>query len=237
MRIGIFDSGIGGLNVLKELVKKYPNNHYIYYGDTKNVPYGNKSLKELLELSSNIIDYLILKDVDMIIIACGTISSNCYKILKDKYDIKLYDIISPTISYINESNYQNIGLIATNRTIESKIFINNSSKIVLDKSTPSFVQMIENNKVEIKNIKDSLSIFKGKIDALILGCTHYPCLEKKIGDYLNVPLIDMGKCLSEKIKLENKNELKIEMYFSLMNNIIKKNIDRIIPYPYVFLNK
>ena len=84
MRIGVFDSGIGGLTVLKTLIKKYPNNEYIYYGDTKNLPYGNKSIEELKELSSNIIEFLLKKEVDIIVIACGTISSNLSRNIPSK---------------------------------------------------------------------------------------------------------------------------------------------------------
>ena len=76
MKIGVFDSGIGGLTVLKRLIDKYPNNEYIYYGDTKNIPYGDKSIEELKVLASNIVEFLISKNVDMIVIACGTVSSN-----------------------------------------------------------------------------------------------------------------------------------------------------------------
>ena len=128
MRVGVFDSGIGGLTVLKNIYKHYPNNEYIYFGDTLNLPYGNKTKEELNNLSSLDIEFLLSKKVDMIIIACGTISSNCIDYLKNKYNIPIYDIISPTINYLNNSNYQNIGVIATNATINSHIFKNNVNK-------------------------------------------------------------------------------------------------------------
>ena len=83
MKIGVFDSGIGGLTVLKRLIDKYPNNEYIYYGDTKNIPYGDKSIEELKVLASNIVEFLISKNVDMIVIACGTVSSNLSDYLKE----------------------------------------------------------------------------------------------------------------------------------------------------------
>ena len=104
MRVGIFDSGIGGLTVLKTFIDKYPNNEYIYYGDTFNLPYGNKTKKELLKLSDKDVSFLINKNIDIIIIACGTVSSNCLDYLKDKYNIPIYDIISPTLEYLN-NNY------------------------------------------------------------------------------------------------------------------------------------
>ena len=120
MKIGIFDSGIGGLTVLAELIKKYPNNKYYYFGDNINAPYGTKSKEELLKLSNKIINFLNKKDVDLIIVACGTISSNVFDKLPK--DIKIYDVISPTIDYINNSNYETIGLIGTKMTIKSKTF-------------------------------------------------------------------------------------------------------------------
>ena len=107
MRIGLFDSGVGGLTVLKTLINKYPNNEYIYYGDTLNVPYGNKSKEELLKLSRHNIEFLLSKKVDMIIIACGTVSSNCLTELKKEYRIPIYSIIEPTINYLNNSKSLN----------------------------------------------------------------------------------------------------------------------------------
>ena len=91
MKVGIFDSGIGGLTVLKTLIYKYPNNEYIYYGDTINLPYGNKTIEELQQLSSKDIEFLLNKQVDIIIIACGTVSSNCINYLKNKYT-KIYNL-------------------------------------------------------------------------------------------------------------------------------------------------
>lgn len=231
MRIGIFDSGVGGLNVLKELIKVYPNNHYIYYGDTKNVPYGNKSKDELMILSRNIIKFFERKGVDLIIIACGTISSNCYNDLIKETKIKLYDIISPTIDFINKSKYKNIGLIGTTKTIESNTF---QTKILhrnlICKDTPIFVPIIENNEIITKEeeIRKELLIFKDKVECLILGCTHYPLLNDIIDKYLNVDLIDMGKCLIDNIEFKNDNFSKIELYFSFLNEKIVANINKII---------
>ena len=124
MRIGLFDSGVGGLNVLKEFIKKYPNNTYYYYGDTKNVPYGDKDKETLLKLSTNIIRFFEQKQVDLIVIACGTISASCYNELKKITNIKIIDIITPVISYLTSLKEKNISVFATKRTIESHIFKN-----------------------------------------------------------------------------------------------------------------
>ncbi len=237
MRIGVFDSGLGGINVLKELINKYPNNHYIYYGDTLNLPYGNKSKEELMKLATNIINYLISREVDIIIIACGTISSNCYNELKALYNVPIYDIITPTLNYIKNSNYRNLGLIATNGTVNSQIFANNP-KISIIKATPSFVPIIESNKIleNIDNIINELSVFKNKVDGLILGCTHYPILKDIINDYLNVPIIDMGKILVNSISI-TEDQYKVELLFTKLDDNIKENVHSILNTNYSIMEK
>ncbi len=227
MRIGIFDSGIGGINVMSCLRKKYPNNDYVYFGDTINLPYGDKSIDELYRLARNAINFLLTKNVDMIIIACGTISSNCYQELKKEYNIPIYDIISPTIEYLKNSSFDNIGVIGTNRTIESKIF-DIPDKSVLMKATPSFVPIIENNEINEKanEIKEELSCFKDS-DILVLGCTHYPLLIPVI-DNMNINTLDMGEVLSNSIKIDNNGNSTCELYFSLISVNLIQNINQIL---------
>ena len=231
MRIGIFDSGIGGINVLSCIRKKYPNNDYIYFGDTKNLPYGNKTKEELLNLASSAIEFLLTKNVDMIIIACGTISSNCYLELKEKYHLPIYDIISPTIEYLNKSDYQNIGVIGTNKTIESNIFSLPNRNVKM-KATPSFVPIIENNLVLEKEneIIDELAVFKGS-DILVLGCTHYPSL-KEVIDKIPINTLDMGEVLTNKLEIENNGNKTCELYFSLISVNLINNIDKILDSDY-----
>ena len=226
MHIGIFDSGLGGINVLNELLKKYPNNHYTFLGDTKNLPYGTKSIDELKTLSSKNIEFLLSQKVDIIIIACGTVSSNCYEYLKEKYNIPIYDIITPTLEYIDRTNYNNIGVIATERTINSHIFEKNK-RVTFPLATPTFVPIIEDGIItekEENSIKEVLKPLKCNIDALVLGCTHYPLLNGIISNYLNVPLIDMGKCLVDKITLEKERDNEVELYFTNINDQLLSNI-------------
>lgn len=236
MTVGLFDSGVGGLNVLNELLKKYPHNHYIFLGDTKNLPYGDKSIQDLEKLSKNNIDFLINKGAEIIIIACGTVSSTCYDYLKNNYNIPIYDIISPTIDYLNNSNYKNIGVIGTTRTINSNIF-DKVNKSIYKKATKDFVPIIENNLQEqsLDIIKDNLKDFNN-IDCLVLGCTHYPLLKKEINSILKMPLIDMGSCLANKIKLENESSFKVDLYFSSINDSVCKNIDNILDCDYSLYN-
>lgn len=231
MKIGIFDSGIGGLTVLAELIKKYPNNKYYYFGDNINAPYGTKSKEELLKLSNKIINFLNKKDVDLIIVACGTISSNVFDKLPK--NTKIYDVISPTIDYINNSNYETIGLIGTNMTIKSKTFEKRINKKIIARSCNDFVPYIENEQSLTDIIPKYMNIFKDKVDVLILGCTHYPIIEKELNDYLDskIPLINMGTILADSLKLGNK-EKQIRLYFSKVNHTLISNIDKIIKEKY-----
>lgn len=234
MRIGVFDSGIGGLTVLKTLIKKIPNNEYVYYGDTKNLPYGNKSIEELKSLSSNIIEFLLNKKVDMIVIACGTVSSNLSSYLREKYDIKIIDIISPVINYLNNSNYNNIGIIATQATINSKIFSRNINKNIKEVACPMFVPIIENNKIyELNNyFKEYLENLKD-CDLIVLGCTHYPLIKKQINEYLNIELLDMSECINN---IPNNGISRVELYFSKLDSIIIDNVNNILDLKEYIIN-
>lgn len=227
MRIGVFDSGVGGLTVLNKLVNKYPNNEYIYFGDIKNNPYGNKTIEDLEKLASNIIDFLIREKVDIIVIACGTVSSNLGSLLKNKYNIKIIDIITPVIEYINNSNYNKIGVISTEATSKSKVFdnIKKDKKLV---GCKQFVPIIEsNNYDELDNYIDLYLNELRDRDLVVLGCTHYPIIRDKISNYLgsNIEILDMSECLP---KIDNDGVRNIKLYFSelkentinIINNIL-----------------
>ena len=228
MKIGVFDSGIGGLTVLKRLIEKYPNNEYIYYGDTKNIPYGDKSVEELKVLACNIIEFLLKKDVDMIVIACGTVSSNLSIYLKEKYNIKIIDIISPVINYLNNSNYKKIGVIATNATINSKIFSRNINKDIKEIACPKFVPIIEKDNLnELENCFNTyLNNLKDR-DLVVLGCTHYPIIKWQISNYLgnNIKLLDMAECIQD---ITNNGINKVDLYFSKLDDNIINNINDIL---------
>lgn len=233
MKIAVFDSGLGGILVLKELIKNHPNHEYIFYGDSANIPYGNKSHDFLMSTQEKIINFFIEEQVDLIIVACGTMSS---VIDKSMYPVKIIDVISVTSDYINETSYKNIGLIATLRTVEEGLFQKNlekGNKIVTQQACPDLVNYIENNLTntpEFNNyLKKCLSVFiDQKIDALILGCTHYPFVKNEIKKYLGVKLIDMGSVLSQKINLSKEKEFKLTIYFSERSDLIVKNVQRIL---------
>lgn len=238
MRIGVFDSGMGGITVLKELIKYHPNQEYIYVGDNKHLPYGEKTKKELLNLSSRIIEFLIKEKVDIILIACGTVSSNVYEELKEKYKVPIFNIIDSTIVKIKQDNIKSLAVLATPATINSHIFKNKLKDInVTEISCGAFVPLIE-GKIDIR-FKDIYieqylkQIKKDNINNIVLGCTHYPLLEQDIRSYLgDINIYNMGTVLSNSIYLkEGKSSLNI--YFTdnnqklnnKVNYILQKNIE------------
>lgn len=226
MRIGLFDSGVGGLTVLKTLLKKYPNNEYIYYGDTLNIPYGDKSKEELLELARDNIKFLLTKNVEMIIVACGTVSSNCLDILKKENDIPIYSILDTTIDYLNNSTYENILVMATHATINSHIFKKNVKKNIYELETPKLVPMIENGDYTDlnKTLHSYLDGYKNKVDALVLGCTHYPIIKDEIKKIINADLVDM----SDYIKINNDGSTSLKIFFSKIDDKIINNTKTIL---------
>jgi len=235
MRIGMFDSGIGGLTVLNKFLKKYPNHQYIYFGDTIHIPYGNKSKEQLKNYSNKIISFLLDKNVDLIIIACGTISSNLDVNLKNKYSIKIIDIITPTINYLNNNKYNKVGVIATPMTIKSKIFESKLKMPVISIACPKFVPMIEEGLIDTYEFNQSLIKYlkplkEEKIDSVVLGCTHYSIINKQIQRYFgnNIKLIDLGEVLVNKIVIDKKDKNDIELNFSYLDNNIMNNIEKIV---------
>ncbi len=207
--IGIFDSGVGGMTVLSEIKKKFPNEDLIYLGDTKNFPYGDKSKETIIKMATKCAEFLIRNNVKLIIIACGTATSQSLEVLRSIYKIPIIGIITPTILDIkrntNPSKKNTIGVIATEGTIRSGKWeeelvqeINNVT--VINKACPLLAPMAEqgwiNNNVAKEAIKEYMKPFKEqKIDKLILGCTHYPLFKKIIQEELgeNVEIINTGE--------------------------------------------
>ena len=184
MKIGIFDSGIGGLTVFRQLMKKLPNNDYVYLGDTARLPYGIKSRKTVIEYSIKNTQFLINKGCDLIVIACNTASAFADDTLRKKFNVPIFNVIDSGVSAVKDSGIRNIGIIATPSTIDSKTYSNRLKKLknikkIISKQCPIFVPIVEEglkSKGYIDQIiNENLNIFKrNKIDGLILGCTHYP---------------------------------------------------------------
>ena len=212
MPIGIFDSGLGGLTALKSLQKKLPNESFIYIGDTQHVPYGNKSKSSIVSYSKTLSQFLINKyKVKMIIVACNTASSIAINPLNKLFDIPIIDVISPLKHFLfhKRNDYiQRIGVIGTYNTIYSQsyeklLLAERPSLKVFSQPCPLFVPIIEegleNHSIAQLMITEYLDpLLAQNIQALILGCTHYPILYKSLAAYLSssVQIVDSAEILS-----------------------------------------
>lgn len=229
MRIGLFDSGVGGLTVLKSFLKYHPNNEYFYYGDTKNVPYGDKTIEELYDCVKDIITYLKEKKVDIIVIACGTVSTNLYDRLKKEIDIPIYSIISEVPNYIKEKKYKKTLVMATSKTIESHSFKKLIDTEVIEVACPKLVPIIENEEYEKLDYVLDEYLKEKDFDSIVLGCTHYPIIidyiRKKVGE--DVDIIDMGEILAKNISIDDSIK-NIDLYFSKKTAFTEKTVNKLI---------
>ncbi len=208
MNIGIFDSGLGGLLITKSLIKKLPQYNYIYLGDTKRVPYGNRSSDTIYEFLKEAVEYLFKNDCKLVIVACNTASAQALRRIQQEFlpyhypDRRVLGVIIPTCE-VAASGSKKIGVIATQATVESGAFVVELKKIdrnisIIQRATPLLVPIIENDALKFADIilKEYLKPFKNKIDTLILGCTHYPILKKEI-----------QKIVGNKVKVIAQNDL------------------------------
>lgn len=209
--IGIFDSGVGGITVLSKIKNKLPNENIIYLGDTKNFPYGSKAKEQIIEYSINNAQTLIDMGAKIIVIACGTATSQAIEVLKQKFSIPIVGIIEPTVNYVKQKNITRIGVIATEGTIRSGAWEKALKKEiegieVINKACPMLATIAEEGRAKSEEgrrvIKEYMSIFKeNKIDKIILGCTHYPIYEELIREELEYPveLVNTGCTVSDYI--------------------------------------
>ena len=233
--IGIFDSGAGGLTVLREVEKFLPFENIVYFGDTARVPYGNKSKSTIVKFSRQSVRFLQTKKVKLIVIACNTSSSLALNSLKQTFNIPILGVIEAGInSAIKISQKRRIGIIGTKATIKSNsyqklIAKKNKSIKVYSQECPLFAPLIEEGILNGKIVKEAMKMYlkglkdKG-IDVIILGCTHYPLLKHQISSYLKgVVVIDSAKEVASYAKgiLKSKNLLsekrrkpKVEFYLS-----------------------
>jgi|SRR5690625_1251324 len=190
--IGVIDSGVGGLTVAHEIMRQLPNEKLIYVGDTKRCPYGSRPRKEVISYTLEMVNFLLQKDIKMIVIACNTATAFTLKILQQKLLIPVIGVIqSGARAAINVTNTNHIAVIGTEGTIKSSAYQNALTNInqrihVTPLACPLFVPMVEkgiftgNQATSI--VTDCLNPLKGQrdLDTLILGCTHYPLIEKTI---------------------------------------------------------
>ena len=203
--IGVFDSGLGGLTAVKEIMKKLPNEKIIYFGDTGRVPYGSKSDDTIIKYVKSDINFLLTFPLKYIVVACGTASTVALPKIKNLYNIPITGVVDAAVyRAIHETKNKKIGVIGTSGTIKSgayeRLLKEKDSEIeTVSMACPLFVPLVENGHCDTEVtrlvIEEYLTGIKEKgVDTLILGCTHYPHLKDAIGRFMgdNVFLVDPG---------------------------------------------
>ena len=230
--IGIFDSGIGGLTVVKQLTRLLPNEQLIYFGDTARVPYGTKSKRLVQQYAIEDAHFLLQYDVKMIVVACNSASASALDILQEKFDVPVLGVVTPGASAaVDLTRNHKIGIIGTSATISSNAYTREIERLsphseVFGQPCPLLVPLVEegwlDEYVTVLTIKKYLNaLLKAQVDTLILGCTHYPVLENVIQEIVGpeMRLIDSGKETARAVK-----ELLIEK--QMLNSVGRINEDR-----------
>lgn len=202
--IGLLDSGVGGLTVVRELIRQLPNEEIVYIGDTRRAPYGSRSSEQITAFTWDMVNFLLSKNVKMIVMACNTATAAALDVVKAALDIPVIGVILPGASAaIQKTTGKKIGVIATQASVRSdeyrKTIQTKSPSIeVFSLACPKFVPIVESNEmnssIAAKVVEESLQPLVGKVDTLILGCTHYPLLRPLIQKVMgsDVKLIDSG---------------------------------------------
>ena len=210
--IGVFDSGLGGLTAVKELIKIIPGENIVYFGDTGRVPYGTRSEETIKKYTKQDIAFLKSFDIKLILVACGTVSSVALPFINDK-DVKIVGVVEPaSMAAVKASHNKKIGIIGTSGTVKSGLYKKTIEKLlpgaeVFQQACPLFVPLVENGYFEHEATKIIAKeylkpLMDEGVDTIILGCTHYPLLKKVIGEIVgeDVVLIDSGKASAEYVK-------------------------------------
>ena len=251
--IGVIDSGLGGLTVMKQIMDEFPYENIVYFGDTGRVPYGSRSKETIIKYSMSDVKFLESHDVKMIIIACGTASSVALSYVRQNSNIPIVGVVDATSNAaVKATRNKKVGIIGTNGTIKSGAYekiINQYGIETYSKSCPLFVPLVENGHFDTEVSKLVVEeylceIKKEEVDTLILGCTHYPHLKKVITEYMgdNVTLIDPGielaRCLKDELdkdmlhsKKTDEEQYKyfvsdsVEGFEELASTFLNKNIN------------
>lgn len=193
--VGVFDSGVGGLTVAREIMRHLPNENIVYFGDTARVPYGSKSEDNIIRYSRQIVNFLKTQEVKAIVIACNTASALALDVVRAENDIPIIGVIEPGArAAIGVTKSKKIGVIGTEATIRSKMYDKiiqglDSEAEVIGKACPLFVPLVEEGFAKHSVTGEIIdfylkSFLDTDIDSLILGCTHYPLLRSRIREYV-----------------------------------------------------
>jgi len=217
--LGIFDSGFGGLEILREIVLKLPNYNYIYLGDTNNAPYGERTQKEIYDFTEQAVNFLFKQGCELIVLACNTASAEGLRIIQQDYlkkyfsDKKVLGVVVPVIENAVERTVNNrVGVMATNSAVDSGAFTREIKKLrpnieVFQMACPLLVPIIESGDYNSTDLDIALNsylepLLKENIDTLVLGCTHYGLIEKAIRNKINknISIISEGAVVAQKLQ-------------------------------------
>jgi glutamate racemase len=219
--IGIFDSGIGGTSIWREIHQLLPNEKTIYLADSKNAPYGQKSKQEIIALSMKNTDFLLTMNCKLIVVACNTATTNAIQELREKYDIPFIGIEPAIKPAANNSRTQTIGILATKGTLNSELFNKTTEMFqdtkIIEQVGYGLVQLIENGQINSPEMTQLLQSYltpmiEANIDYLVLGCSHYPYLIPQIKKILppHIHIIDSGEAVAK----QTQNILRDKVGFS-----------------------
>lgn len=211
--IGVFDSGIGGLTVVRALLERLPNENIVYFGDTARVPYGSKSAQVVREYTQDDTDFLLSKDVKMIVVACNTVSAVALDVVQKRANLPVTGVIIPGAeAAMKATKNKRIGVIGTIGTVNSNAYPNELKRlmpgaIVHSKACPLFVPLVEEGWLDLKATELIASEYlfpltTERVDTLILGCTHYPLLKQTIAKVTKglITLIDSGEATAAMVE-------------------------------------
>ncbi len=241
--IGLFDSGIGGTSIWKEIHLLLINENSIYLADSKNAPYGQKSKEEIIHLSEKNTEFLLNKNCKIIVIACNTATTNAAKELRAKYDIPFIGIEPAIKPAAIHSQTHKIGILATKGTLNSELFHKNIEKFqdieIIEQVGEGLVELIENGAINSPEMKKLLQSYlqpmvEQDIDYLVLGCSHYPYLIPQIKKIIphHIKIIDSGEAvarqtknvLQEKVGFRTENLPSTQLFYSNSNPTVLESI-------------
>lgn len=249
--IGVFDSGVGGLTVVREIMRQLPSENVIYFGDTARVPYGSKSKQTVLKFSKQIVRFLMTKNVKAIVFACNTASALALEEMRSEMKVPVIGVVRPGAKMAAEmTKTKSVGIIGTDATIKSGIYFDyirqlDPSVTVVGKACPLFVPLVEEGLLEDRITDDMVDRYLSElktynVDSLVLGCTHYPLLSNPIKRYMgeDVTLINPAYETAKELKsmLADANLLnsenaspKYDFYVSDGVDKFKSFADKVLP--------
>jgi glutamate racemase len=241
--IGLFDSGIGGTSIWKEVHALLPNENTIYLADSKNAPYGLKTKDEIIHLSCKNTELLLEENCKIIVVACNTATTNAIKELRAKYDVPFIGIEPAIKPAAIQSKTETIGILATKGTLSSALFYENVAKhpnvTIIEQIGHGLVQLIENGDLDSPEMKELLESYllpmvEKNIDYLVLGCSHYPYLIPQIKKIIppSIKIIDSGEAVAKQTKkileeqqlLNDSNNNASQIFYTNSNPEVLKKI-------------